>query len=263
MSRLTPAHHCQLDDDGYTVVKSVFSRDLCGRLRALMDEVLGPSAERVDSSVLPDEGEHDADPAVIRKLLAEKKPLVRSSGYIHSIRHPICDRDGGIEGGKLMAEATTAGGMLEMHQELLRCQPEDLRLMQHFARRTDPSPPDVLAPKGAYGATADSPNPGWHVDGGFIPSQYEATPKQIFYHSMMALCDVQPGGGAIMILPECFRRVKATIRSMTTDAVDGAHSFKQICVWLDSKRMTKCRSERMRCNGRRQLDRCKFAKQDL
>jgi hypothetical protein len=216
MSRLTPAHHRQLDDDGYTVVKSVFSRDLCGRLRALMDEVLGPSAERVDSSVLPDEGEHDADPAVIRKLLAEKKPLVRSSGYIHSIRHPICDRDGGIEGGKLMAEATTAGGMLEMHQELLRCQPEDLRLMQHFARRTDPSPPDVLPPKGAYGSTADSPDPGWHVDGGFIPSQYEATPKQIFYHSMMALCDVQPGGGAIMILPECFRRVKATIRTMET-----------------------------------------------
>ena len=52
-----------------------------------------------------------------------------------------------------------------------------------------------------------------------MPSQYESTPKQIFYHSMMALCDVQPGGGAIMILPECFRRVKEMIRSMPPQEV--------------------------------------------
>ena len=52
-----------------------------------------------------------------------------------------------------------------------------------------------------------------------MPSQYEATPKQIFYHSMMALCDVQPGGGAIMILPECYRRVKEMIRSMPPQEV--------------------------------------------
>eukprot|EP01043_Picozoa_sp_COSAG02_P090697 COSAG02_NODE_27511_length_608_cov_0.605108_1_plen_129_part_01 len=129
MSRLTPSHHQQLAEDGYTVVKSVFNRDLCARLRALMDEILGPSAEQVDSSRLLREGEHAADYAVIERLLAEKKPLVTSSGWIHSIRHPICNRDDGIDGGALMAEATTCGGMLEIHQELLRCKPEDLRLM--------------------------------------------------------------------------------------------------------------------------------------
>ena len=45
-------------------------------------------------------------------------------------RDQICD--------PIMAEATTAGGMLEIHRELLRSR--DLRLMQHFARRTDLSP---------------------------------------------------------------------------------------------------------------------------
>ena len=224
MSRLTLAHHRQLEEDGYTVVKSVFSQDLCGRLRALMDEILGPSAEKVENSL--QDGEHAADYATIERLLAEKKPLVTSSRWIHSIRHPICNHEGGIDGGALMAEATTSGGMLEIHQELLRCKPEDLRLMQHFARRTDPSPPHVLPPKGAYGATDESPNPGWHVDGGFVPSQYESTPKQIFYHSMTALCDVQPGGGAIMILPECFRRVKAALRGMEPDKANEAWSVE-------------------------------------
>ena len=56
-------------------------------------------------------------------------------------------------------------------------------------------------------------------DGGFVPSQYEATPKQIFYHSMIALSKIHPGGGATMILPECFRRVKEMIRSMPPQEV--------------------------------------------
>lgn len=58
--------------------------------------------------------------------------------------------------------------------ELLRS--ENLRLMQHFARRTDQHP-TALPPKGAYGATKESLNPGWHVDGGFIPNQYNGAPK--------------------------------------------------------------------------------------
>ena len=42
--------------------------------------------------------------------------------------------------------------MLEIHKELLRS--DNLRLMQHFARRTDHSLPSVLPPKGAHGVGA-------------------------------------------------------------------------------------------------------------
>jgi hypothetical protein len=97
--------------------------------------------------------------------------------------------------------------------------------MQHFARRTDPSPPEDLPPQGAYNATSDSPLPGWHVDGGFVPNQYTTTPKQIFYHSMAALNAIPPGGGAIMILPDCFKKIKAAIQGMSPEEVHSCWSI--------------------------------------
>lgn len=36
---------------------------------------------------------------------------------------------------------------------------------------------------------------------------------------MVALNNIVPGGGAIMILPDCFRKIKAAIRGMTPEEV--------------------------------------------
>ena len=135
---------------------------------------------------------------VIERCLRAKKPIITSSPFIHNIRHPIVD--------PLMAEATTAGGMLEIHEELLRS--KDLRLMQHFLRRTDLSPPEVLPPQGAFGCTADSPLPGWHVDGGFCPNQYTATPKQIFCAPALSLAFPT---GPLFRCPPCKQHFRSSL----------------------------------------------------
>ena len=139
-----------------------------------MDEILGPPGKAAPQHWRQDDGDQPYDQHVIERLLEQRQALVTSNGYLHSIRHPIRDREGGVAGGTLMAEAVTSGGMLEIHEELLRS--KDLRLMQHFARRTDPSPPDVLPPKGAFGSTPESPDPGWHVVRAHAPARLCAPP---------------------------------------------------------------------------------------
>ena len=48
MSRLTPANHAELDEQGWTVVPQIYTPELCSKLRQLMDDILGPPAELVE-----------------------------------------------------------------------------------------------------------------------------------------------------------------------------------------------------------------------
>jgi hypothetical protein len=213
---LTAQNHAELEEQGFTIIPKIYSPELCAGLRNLMDSILGDGMYMKSPAANGGVYGHDGDARTLEQLRERREALVTSGGGgVHSIRHPICD--------PLIADAVSPA-MLDIHAELLRSADGDLRLMQHFARRTDLSPPNVLPPKGAFGATAESPMPGWHVDGGFAPRAYTTTPKQIFYHSMVALNKVAPGGGAIMILPDAYRQVKATIHGMSREQILDCYS---------------------------------------
>ena len=158
-------NHVELNARGFTVVRRCFDKQLCDRLRAEMDRWMGPPTKRIENGVAahswqgPDD--HAGTALTVRRCLERGHPYITSAHYLHSMRHPIDN--------PAFAEATAA--MMGMHCDLLDTTQGDLRLMQHFARRSDPADESVLPPKGAFGATPESPNPGFHMDAGFLPSQ--------------------------------------------------------------------------------------------
>jgi hypothetical protein len=89
MSRLTPANHAELEEQGYTVVPKVYTPELCGKLRRLMDDILGPPAEHVDMWWQQSPSDREGARHVVQRCLQHKKPIITSSPYIHNIRHPV------------------------------------------------------------------------------------------------------------------------------------------------------------------------------
>jgi hypothetical protein len=95
-----------------------------------------------------------------------------------ALRHPIP--------GAIMADLVNNPALLAL--ATLCLQPRALRLLEQVLIRSDPRPP----PHGPLG---------WHVDWAFFPRQYEAVPRQTYFHMVHCLNTVPPGGAAFMIVP--------------------------------------------------------------
>lgn len=106
------------------------------------------------------------------------EPDTPQGKWHHSLRHPIP--------GAIMADILANDDLLDLARQSLQAQ--ELRLLEQVLIRSDPSPP----PHGPHG---------WHVDFAFFPRQYEAVPKQTYYHMVHFLNTVLPGGAAFMIVP--------------------------------------------------------------
>eukprot|EP01052_Picozoa_sp_SAG31_P056245 SAG31_NODE_15991_length_728_cov_0.903021_1_plen_166_part_01 len=153
-----------LERDGYTVVRQVFAAVLCARLRACADSAVGAGPLQVSTA----QQLSDVDLA-----LATRTPMVDSENFRHTVRQPIFDA--------ALAEAATAGNMIEMQQKLYRAS-RGLRLMQQMLVRTDADPVAVAAGRSEPG--------GWHMDTAFPQKHYESTPRTNVYHVLTALTAV-------------------------------------------------------------------------
>ena len=107
------------------------------------------------------------------------------------LRHPIP--------GAIMAEILANPKLLELAQKTLES--EDLRLLEQVLIRTDPTE----ATPGADG---------WHIDMAFMPEQYEARPRQTYFHMVHALNTVAPGGGATTIIPGSHHKTYAAAKKL-------------------------------------------------
>jgi hypothetical protein len=111
-------------------------------------------------------------------LPADQEP---QQGRVRTLRHPIP--------GAIMAELASRPQLLDLAMRLLRIgNRADLRLLEQVLIRTDPKPP----PHGPGG---------WHVDMAFWRHEYDASPRQTYFHMVHACSTVAPGGGAFMIVP--------------------------------------------------------------
>lgn len=116
---------------------------------------------------------------------------------VHDLRHPLS--------GAVMAQIITPA-LLELAQAILKTrQLADLRLLEQVLIRTDPKPPP-------HGPT------GWHIDWTFFPDEYQATPRQTYYHMVQACSTVEPGGGAFMVVPGSHHRTYAVTSKLTDEA---------------------------------------------
>jgi ectoine hydroxylase-related dioxygenase (phytanoyl-CoA dioxygenase family) len=114
---------------------------------------------------------------------------------VHDLRHPIP--------GAIMAEIVTPA-LVDLAMAILKTTVvADLRLLEQVLIRTDPQPP----PHGPAG---------WHVDWAFLPDEYEARPRQTYFHMVHACSTVEPGGGAFMIVPGSHHRAYAATARFTT-----------------------------------------------
>jgi hypothetical protein len=195
----------QLDSVGHAIVENHLPLWLCDRLCGYCDEVLGPAQREIADTPWMPSGINPFDPANppwsavnLAMLLAAGKPCVTSRRFRHEIRHPI-------EDAKALAAATTAGRMVELHAYLLRSTSERLRLMQHMLVRTDYDPHTAAGPRD------------WHADHAFLSQDYTESPRRIFYHSVIALKDVPPGGGGTMLIPESLRRARRILDQTSQD----------------------------------------------
>eukprot|EP01051_Picozoa_sp_SAG22_P018562 SAG22_NODE_3161_length_1891_cov_1.982701_2_plen_148_part_00 len=126
-----------------------------------------------------------------------------TGSYRHSMLHPICD--------PLAAELVEP--FVELNAELLSCPTGRLKLMQQMFVRTDASP-------GPHPGHDGLPPVGWHMDQAFLPHHYEARggePKQMFYHSMLALSPVRRGCAPFFAATGSFRRARAATEAMSAE----------------------------------------------
>jgi hypothetical protein len=176
----------------------MFPPDLCARLRAAVDDAVGPTTPLERSAT----AQHGMD---IDAALAARTPVVDSENFRHTARQPIFDA--------ALAEAAVAGNMIAMHERLYGAK-EGLRLMQQMLVRTDAVPAAVAAGRSEPG--------GWHMDTAFLPKHYATTPQTNVCHILTALNDVPSGGAAFQIVPAGFAQSKA----YTTEHLDELESLK-------------------------------------
>ncbi len=118
------------------------------------------------------------------------------------LRHPIP--------GAIMADFLNNPNLFELATRCL--QPNELRLLEQVLIRSDPRPP----PHGPLG---------WHVDWAFFPRQYNAVPRQTYFHMSHCLNTVPPGGAAFMIVPGSHHLTYAATAKM--DTVEELNTLKR------------------------------------
>jgi hypothetical protein len=197
---MEPGQLEELHTQGWTLVRGLVPCTLTSQARGLADAIIGGSdaVERVPS----ERGQPGPWPAA-----GETLPVITSSNFKHSINHPIDDSAYGFEG--LLAKLLLP--MIGINRALLRCDSQGekggsaggLRLMQQFLRRTDVGPPPH------HGCSGGPPPAAWHQDQGFLPAHYEAAPRQMFFHSILALTDVLTDGGAFFASPSSLSQARA------------------------------------------------------
>jgi hypothetical protein len=134
-------------------------------------------------------------------LPAHEQP---EQGRIRTLRHPIP--------GAIMPELASRPRLIDLAMRLLRIKSRaDLRLLEQVLIRTDPKPP----PHGPGG---------WHVDMAFWRHEYDASPRQTYFHMVHACSTVKPGGGAFMIVPGSHKRTFAY--TATVKDIAGLSDFR-------------------------------------
>lgn len=199
----------------YTVVRNVVSKDLTAQARDLMDAIIGsappPAGElglmRVPAGDEPgSRGQSTPWPQP-----GDERPVISTGGYTHSLHHPIPDASYGHAG--LMAKLVEP--YIGINQQLLRCtdeQAKDLKLMQQFFRRTD------LGPEPRHGSTSAGERPrGWHMDQAFLPRHYDARPREMFYHTILALHDVKEDCAPFFGARNAFRKAMGLSRQISPE----------------------------------------------
>lgn len=178
-------NYAEVEQKGWTIVRSMFPPALCARLRACVDEVVGTTLP-LEACEIPQLG-MDIDRALRMRI-----PVIDSQNFRHTLRQPIFN--------PALAEAAVAGNMIDMHRQLYSAS-AGLRLMQQMLVRTDADPAAVAAGRSEPG--------GWHMDTAFLPRHYASSPKTNIFHVLTALNDVPSGGAAFHIVPSGFVQSRA------------------------------------------------------
>ena len=111
----------------------------------------------------------------------------------HVLRHPIP--------GAIMAELLNDPALLALAARSLKA--HELRLLEQVLIRSDPRPPPQVPL-------------GWHIDFAFFPRQYQALPRQTYFHMVHCLNTVAPGGAAFMVVPGSHQLTYAISAQMET-----------------------------------------------
>ena len=85
--------------------------------------------------------------------------------------------------------------------------------MQQMFVRTDASP----APHPGHG---NVPPAGWHNDQAFLPRHYDTQPRQMFYHTMLALSPVRRGLAPFFAATGSFQRARDATFAMSPELQD-------------------------------------------
>jgi hypothetical protein len=192
-----------LAENGFAIVRSVVTPEVCRRARELIDDHLGPRTICVEEHVQSrgwtlttnqttssyTSGKPRA-PASDHAYWSTAPPFLQSRNYRHDIRHPVRGNGAGV-----LAELVT-GPQLEACAQALRVSdPRELKLLQQFLIRTDHEPPPHTA------------HPGWHMDHSTLPWQRDATPSQHYFGALIALADIPAGNAAFTVAAGSMRRV--------------------------------------------------------
>ncbi|MDP6052322.1 MAG: phytanoyl-CoA dioxygenase family protein [Candidatus Latescibacteria bacterium] len=121
------------------------------------------------------------------------KPDKPPGKWTVNLRHPIP--------GVIMADILANDHLIDLARQSLSAR--ELKLLEQVLIRSDPRPPP-------YGAL------GWHVDFAFFPRQYEAVPRQTYFHMVHCLNTVPRGGAAFMIVPGSHHRTYGASLKMDT-----------------------------------------------
>ena len=215
---LTAQNFEDLDTKGFTVVRNVVPKELCRKARGLVDAIIGsppPAPPALGLKKCPNGDEPGSrGQGGSWPVPGDERPVISTGNYTHSIHHPIPDANYGYEG----VMAGLVEPYIKINQQLLRCTDEeakDLKLMQQFFRRTD------LGPEPRHGSTTAGERPrGWHMDQAFLPRHYDSRPREMFYHTILALHDVGKDCAPFFGARNSFRKAMELSRSIPPEQWD-------------------------------------------
>eukprot|EP01052_Picozoa_sp_SAG31_P030336 SAG31_NODE_3103_length_4672_cov_2.447409_2_plen_349_part_00 len=199
----------ELDRRGFTILPHLIDAALCSRARNLMDTIIGgppPSAQgEIGLETVPlDRRQGGPWPKP-----GDDRPVITCTGFKHSISHPIRDSMFGHPG--IMGELLLP--FVEINRQLLWAPHSGdggMKLLQQEMRRTDVRPPPH------HGCHAPwLPPKQWHMDQAFLPQHYAASPRQNFYHTILALSPFTRNGGAFFAVPTSLEQARSLTAAMS------------------------------------------------